>query len=74
MFYSNNEATNFNNNIKNTENFESFKYKTKFLGNTVTQPAPNITNGILKNVKIAFPLKYWIISGDHLKCHWLIKK
>ena len=29
-----------------------------FLGNAVTQPAPNNTNGILKNVTIALPLNY----------------
>ena len=45
-FYSKDEATNFNNNIVNTDNFKSFKYKAKLLGNTVAQPAPNAANGI----------------------------
>ena len=35
-FYSNDEATNFNVNIANNNNFESFQYKAKLLGNTET--------------------------------------
>ena len=31
------KATNFNNYIENTDNYKSFKYKTKLLGNTVAQ-------------------------------------
>ena len=57
-FYSKDEANNFNNNITNTNNFKSFKYKAKLLGNTVTQQAPNAANGILRNAAIAVPLKY----------------
>ena len=57
-FYSKNEATSFNNNSENTDNFKFFKYKTKLLGNTVPQPTPNNANGILKNATIAVPLKY----------------
>ena len=53
-FYSNDEATNFNADIANTDNFKSFKYKAKLLTNTVTDTA----NGILKNTTIAVPLKY----------------
>ena len=34
-FYSIYEAANFNNNIAHTNNFKSFKYKAKLLGNTV---------------------------------------
>ena len=34
-FYSKDEATDFNNSIANTEDFKSFKYKTKLLGSTV---------------------------------------
>ena len=33
--YSNDKATNFNNDIENTHDFKSFKYKAKLLGNTV---------------------------------------
>ena len=59
-FYSKDEATNFNNNIAiaNTNNFKSFKYKAKLLGNTETQPNPNHPNGILKNATTAVPLEY----------------
>ena len=45
-FYSKDEATDFNNNIANTDDFKSLKYKTKLLGNT--QPNPNKANRILK--------------------------
>ena len=51
-FYSNDEATNFNNNIENNDNFKSFKYKVKLLGNTEAQPAPNNANGILKKQRL----------------------
>ena len=37
---------------------KSFKYKTNLLGPTITQPAPNQTNGILRNVTIAVLSKY----------------
>ena len=39
-FYSKDEATNFNADIVNDDNFKSFKYKAKILGNT----APNGAN------------------------------
>ena len=52
-FYSKEEATNFNADIANDNNFQSFKYKAKLLENT---QADN-TNGILKNVTIAVSLK-----------------
>ena len=32
--------------------------RSKLLGNTVAQPAPNAANGIIKNVTIAMSLKY----------------
>ena len=57
-FYSKDEASNFNNNNANTNNFKSFKYKAKLLGNTVAQPNANHANGILINATIAVPLKY----------------
>ena len=57
-FYSKDEATNFDNNIESTDNLKPFKYKARLLGNTVSQRAPNKTNGILKNATIAAPLKY----------------
>ena len=49
---------NFNNNIANTNNFKSLKYKRKLLENTEAQHAPNAANGLLKNATIAVPLKY----------------
>ena len=52
--YSKDKATNFNNNIANADNFKSFKYKAKLLGNTVADRA----NRILRNETIAAPLKY----------------
>ena len=57
-FYSKNEATNFDADIANTDNFKSFKYKAKLLGNTVAQPGANAANGILRNATIFVPLKY----------------
>ena len=56
-FYSKDEATSFNINIENTDNFKSFKYKAKLLGNTVAKTTPNNPNGILKNATIAVRLK-----------------
>ena len=55
-FYSKDEATGFNNNFGNTDDFKSFKYKAKLLGNK-GQPNPNNTNGILKYATVAVPLK-----------------
>ena len=57
-FYSKDEATNFNNNIENIDDFKSLKHKAKLLANTITQPASNQGNGLLKNAAIAVPLKY----------------
>ena len=44
--------------ILQTNNFKSFKYKAKLLGNTVAQPAPNAANRMLRNATIVVPLKY----------------
>ena len=57
-FYSKDEATNFNNNIANTNSFKFFKFKAKVSENTVAQLAPNEANGILRNATIAVPLTY----------------
>ena len=57
-FYSKHKATNFDVAIENTVSFKSFKYKTKLLGNTVTQPALNNAYQIIKNATIGVPLKY----------------
>ena len=57
-FYSKVETTIFNADIANTDDFKSFKYKAKLLGNTAAQPAPNAANGILKNATVAVSLKY----------------
>ena len=51
--YSKDEENNSNAGINNDNNCKSFLYKTKLLGNTVTQDAPNKVNGILKNATIA---------------------
>ena len=51
-FCSNDDATNFNSDITNNNNFKCFRYKPKLLGNT------DGNNGILKNATIALPLKY----------------
>ena len=45
--YSKDEASNFDTDIVN-KNFKSFEFKAKLLGNTVSQPAPNQANRILK--------------------------
>ena len=49
-FYSKDKATTFNNDIENTDDFKSFKYKAKLLGNWVEYRA----NGILRNVTSAY--------------------
>ena len=54
--YSNDEATNVNNDIENIDEFTSFK--SKLLGNTVAQLTPDEANGILKNATVAVPLIY----------------
>ena len=46
--YTKDEVSDFKNNVANTNDFKSFKYKTKLLGNTVAQPDPNQANGILQ--------------------------
>ena len=58
LFYYKDEATDFNADITNTDNFKYFNHKTKLLGNTVAQPVPNAANGILISATIVMPLKY----------------
>ena len=53
-FYFKNEAANFNADIGDTDDFKSFKYKAKLLGNTAVHGA----NRILRNATIAVSLKY----------------
>ena len=53
-FYSKNEATNFNNNIANTNNFKSFKYEAILLENTVAQPVANAANGMLRMTQLLY--------------------
>ena len=53
-FYSKDEGTNFNADIANDNNFKSFEYKAKLLGNTFA----NRANGILRNETIAVPANY----------------
>ena len=57
-FYSKDEATDFKADIANDNNFKSFKYKAKLLGNTEAHPSPFISKGFIKNVTIAVSLKY----------------
>ena len=52
------EATDFNANIANTAAFKFFVHKAKLVGETGTQPAPNVSEGILQYVRITVPLKY----------------
>ena len=54
MIYSKYEATNFNIDIVDKDNFKYLKYKAKFLENTVADEG----NRILRNATIAVPLKY----------------
>ena len=54
-FYSKEEATGFNADIGNTNDFKSFKYDAKLLGNTEADNA----NGIFKNVTIVVSLNYF---------------
>ena len=54
--YSKDEATNFNVDIANND-FHSFEYKAKLLGNTVAQPTPNHVNGILKKCSSCCAIK-----------------
>ena len=42
----------------NTNAFKSFKYKTKLVGKTVSQLAPNQANGVLENATIVAPLRH----------------
>ena len=64
--YFKDEGTNFSNNISNTNNFISFKYKAKLLEKTVAQPVPNAEYRILRNAIIAVSLKH--LSNF---CRWL---
>ena len=57
-FYSKDEATDFNADIANTYDFNSFKYKAELLGNTLAQPNTNNAKAIVRNAAIAVPLKY----------------
>ena len=56
-FNSKDEATNFNADIANDNDFKSFEYKAKILRNTTAQ-ADNAANGVLKDSTIAVLLKY----------------
>ena len=52
-FYSKDEATNFDADIADSDNFKSFSYKAKFFGNTVADGV----NGILRKITTAVSLK-----------------
>ena len=54
QFYSKDEAANFNKAIApDTDNFKSFKYKTKLIGSTAAK------NGILEDAAISVPIKIY---------------
>ena len=53
-FCSKDEATNFDADVVNNNNFKSFEYKTKLLGNTAAHGA----TWIFRNAATAVPLKY----------------
>ena len=55
-FYSKEKGTTFNADIVDNNNFKSFEYRPKLLGNTKADGK----NGILKNATIAVPLKHLI--------------
>ena len=67
-FYSKDEATNFNNDIANTNSFKSFRYRADLLGNTEVDAA----YGILRNTTIAVSLNYLPLIGCEveLKLKW----
>ena len=48
LFYSKNKASNFDADVANNNNFKSFKYKAKVLGNTKAQHNSNHVNRIFK--------------------------
>ena len=52
IFFSKDEATNFDAHIANSNNFKSFKYKAKLLGDTDSDEA----NRILRSATISVPL------------------
>ena len=56
-FYLKDEATDFNGDVVNDNNFKTFKYKAKLLGSTISQ-VDNGANEILKDAPIPEPLKY----------------
>ena len=53
-FYFKNEIIDFNAGIANDQDFKSYKYKAKLLGNA----AADGVNGILRNATIAVSFKY----------------
>ena len=58
-FYSKDKETNVDADIANTDDFKSFKYKVKLLGNAGAQATPNPANEIIKNETIAVAWKYF---------------
>ena len=69
-FYSKDEATNFNTDTEDNNNFKSFKYKAKLLENTEISGA----NRILKNAIIAVLLKYLSNFWKTLEMPWINSK
>ena len=64
-FYSKDEVTNFSTgSANNNNNFKSFRYKAKLLGNTAADGA----NGVLTDATIAVPLKYLSNFWRSLNC------
>ena len=57
-FHLKDEATNFNNDIRNNASFKFFMYKSRLVGETEAPHATNNDDGILKTAAIAVPIKY----------------
>ena len=53
-FHSKDEATNFNNDIENSDCFKPLKYKAKLLRNTAAHPAPNQGNVVSRNEQLLY--------------------
>ena len=60
--------------LANDDNFKSFKYKAKLLGNAAALPSPSAANGILWSATIVVPLKYLSNSWRSFEMPWIICK
>ena len=60
--------------LANDDNFKSFKYKAKLLGNAAALPSPSAANRILWSATIVVPLKYLSNSWRSFEMPWIICK